>query len=997
MSAKLKNNRVSALLISFSFLIIILLVLAAADKTITIEGDGNTTFAIENFAVKDITSSSFSAEPYDSEANVTFNGNALGKAKDLTSIPLDYFNDSNEINFSEEIDSFELTYNYYRTDGLCPEGKDECPPGYNSCRETRDYGRKCFSSATGCTRSGECASGDVCVFGSCCLESNIMSFGILGSESCLGSSVGVHPEPLCPSADDSRIPINFYLEKSGVKIGLRQGLPDCSVNGDPGWDLLGIGPRCEASIPTGIATGTYSLKANYTINSEVYVYTINNNFNVEATCGTDVQCGHSTGLTGAVAPVRFSATESVPGSSASEYYIPKGARVNITGIGAYNAQCSNGVTWLDRPGVVTWTVDKGTQIATGDNGLFNQGACKIPANKPRDDLIGRSARPEGYLPPNCDMHMGAKLMGNKDTASVYNFPDGGEYTVYVDYINAHCDSPDYICPYIQPGQITSPPAPGLCWIGTMKERDRATGWNYLSYYSVIVVDPQINAEELSKTSGGDFVTFIFNITNTGLGGVNVTSFSLSSSDFSSSYHPPRGFPINEAGSQKLVVSMAPKVASKQIVNSVVPYEYDNITLNNYSSYSFNENKLTVNYAIPLDINYDDNYGFSLQPVQTKIQTLDFSFDFECRDRLQVINLKDRVFYCTCKGKRFCIRNKTGINAPCACIDEPQKNTAIIGTNVKFNATRSFDDATQPEALSFGWYYDLQNEKFYNETGMAGAFFTTQFPAPEEYNIRLEVKDLDNLIGIDRTRFILTFGTGPNCMEIDGEYYWVSSDGTNALSKDDCYKEGGWPSTTCCPRTNSCILNRTDPNYYKCLGPPSPNLCPDYQTREECEGFNKDVAKRSADEMTGIANYCGSAQSDVIGGKTCWWWIIDCRCVWNETKDTCESRYSATNLTCPGEPVNVVGNCTFITLERKDECNITGFIKYLWGGYWDGPEEEKPDTCKDGNRSFKCAAKLMFFTIASLIIAIVAIIIIYLLILKNRKRKRRKEVHKKKKK
>ena len=112
MSAKLKNNRVSALLISFSFLIIILLVLAAADKTITIEGDGNTTFAIENFAVKDITSSSFSAEPYDSEANVTFNGNALGKAKDLTSIPLDYFNDSNEINFSEEIDSFELTYNY---------------------------------------------------------------------------------------------------------------------------------------------------------------------------------------------------------------------------------------------------------------------------------------------------------------------------------------------------------------------------------------------------------------------------------------------------------------------------------------------------------------------------------------------------------------------------------------------------------------------------------------------------------------------------------------------------------------------------------------------------------------------------------------------------------------------------------------------------------------------------------------------------------------------
>src|SRR3989344_7660036 len=125
--------------------------------------------------------------------------------------------------------------------------------------------------------------------------------------------------------------------------------------------------------------------------------------------------------------------------------------------------------------------------------------------------------------------------------------------------------------------------------------------------------------------------------------------------------------------------------------------------------------------------------------------------------------------------------------------------------------------------------------------------------------------------------------------------------------------------------------------------PVPLFCSDYTTRDECRGFDPGVANRSIDFRVTKMNYCGSVQSDVIHGETCWWWIKNCACLWNVSTGVCEAQYSETNLVCnTTTPITADGTCTFSDLQSIDECNTTGFVKYAWGAIWEGAPEKSGD-------------------------------------------------------
>ena len=217
-------------------------------------------------------------------------------------------------------------------------------------------------------------------------------------------------------------------------------------------------------------------------------------------------------------------------------------------------------------------------------------------------------------------------------------------------------------------------------------------------------------------------------------------------------------------------------------------------------------------------------------------------------------------------------------------------------------------------------------------------------------------------------------------------WWNGSEQVENNSLIDCFKDDGWPSTTCCPETSSCILS-IGPGFNTCTGPPSPDYCADYTDSDSCLGFNYNVANRSMIDISGINNICGGyMESDVIGLETCWRFSFDCRCVWESGE--CKPQASWTNWTCPGdEDITVSGNCSFDEISKIDDCQDSGYISYSWESNWFGEASEQPGWCSDTERRFRCSTRLAFFTAIGFIIVVLLVIIIYYVLERKKGRKR----------
>ncbi len=282
-----------------------------------------------------------------------------------------------------------------------------------------------------------------------------------------------------------------------------------------------------------------------------------------------------------------------------------------------------------------------------------------------------------------------------------------------------------------------------------------------------------------------------------------------------------------------------------------------------------------------------------------------------------------------------------------------------------------------------------------------------------------------IIWSDVVSIFFTIGyEGPRCLQKSLQWETPVGDGTYIYNYSffDCYRPDGAPSTTCCPSTSRCKFVGPLISDYHCTGEPAPLYCENYEIEFDCRGFYSDVANRTMiRNADGDINICNSGRliAEDPGPPSCSKLAVNCICEWDDTKG-CSAQINTTSWVCENNPevANVDTACNFQAISKEDNCTDTGWITYNLRALWYNSESTDrddcasdtdcaegfickdevdgtgktcaPDWCKDGSKRVRCAAKLNFFTIASLIIAIVIIIIIYLIWIKKAKKVRRRK-------
>jgi len=214
--------------------------------------------------------------------------------------------------------------------------------------------------------------------------------------------------------------------------------------------------------------------------------------------------------------------------------------------------------------------------------------------------------------------------------------------------------------------------------------------------------------------------------------------------------------------------------------------------------------------------------------------------------------------------------------------------------------------------------------------------------------------------------------------------WVNGELVETNSRIDCFRSDGYPSTTCCPEDSSCDMNTGT-----CTGEPAPEFCYEYN-ETQCPAFNYNVANRSMVAFTGINNICRGYMNSTQNnkGETCYQYSSNCKCVWDDAEG-CIPQVSWDDWNCIDEGRTILGNCSVPLIEKKDDCNDSGYIFYSWKANWVDGGSVSPSWCSDSTRRFRCSTRLLFFTIIGFIAAIVIIIIIYYLLIKKRQKGKRK--------
>lgn len=325
------------------------------------------------------------------------------------------------------------------------------------------------------------------------------------SQSCPMSSIPVDPENGgCLSSSDARTDVE-------LKIGSYTGNPSCdTVSGTTGWhDPVEGRNYCELKIEKGVPVGKYKLHAVYRINGVSYDQTFKTGFRVEEECSTSTTCSHGGRVMDSPsANLEFSGCTPWKG----KYLCEKGARVSVKDISSYKSVCSNGAKRdVETVGVVAW-VYSDQVFQTKKTNLF--AGCEAPESpvpmKYREGLL----KEEVGLGWDCNIgwHSGGS---KKKIENFYTFDQPGKYTIYLDYINAVCDSPDYICPT----------GGTLCKIGTMSSDYK--GFKNMEVVKAVAVDPHLRFS--SRPEGEVFLegpeewkAFAWKVKNDGFGDVEAT-------------------------------------------------------------------------------------------------------------------------------------------------------------------------------------------------------------------------------------------------------------------------------------------------------------------------------------------------------------------------------------------------------------------------------------------------------------------------------------------
>ncbi|MEM5874628.1 MAG: hypothetical protein QW641_01715 [Candidatus Aenigmatarchaeota archaeon] len=305
----------------------------------------------------------------------------------------------------------------------------------------------------------------------------VKEFVIYGdfSSSCPYSSIPIYANfSECLNEDDKKsINGTIFLNDSSTYI-LNE---NCNLYyGTEGW-LCFDRHCCEAYVGGNVQQGSYNLIVNYTLKGINFSQLVKP-FSILNRCDTSATCSHG-------GHIREQPTLEFLNNCLylnGKYYCRLGESISFKISSTVTEECNNGVTAQVYPGTLVWIYKGKIPVGLLHN---NYAGCPPPSyiySRDREYLINES-RTSGFLWA-CDLNWRS---GGQQVTNSYTFNEIGEYNVYVDYINAVCDSPDYICP----NSIEGNP----CRIGYIGVDSK--GFEPLASYSVVVYLPLIIFKDFS--------------------------------------------------------------------------------------------------------------------------------------------------------------------------------------------------------------------------------------------------------------------------------------------------------------------------------------------------------------------------------------------------------------------------------------------------------------------------------------------------------------------
>ncbi|MBI2675523.1 MAG: hypothetical protein HYX24_03630 [Candidatus Aenigmarchaeota archaeon] len=549
--------------------------------------------------------------------------------------------------------SAELKMNGYpcSSDGECESGfckqdftgRRYCSPA-NSCMYDKDYDDIAELYLNGQTPDNlhYCVNGAwmTCregIIGNQCCNTVPITFNSPISESCLRSSVPVHPTANCNVGSAS---ISFYLDSTKVRDG-------CTAGGDVNWNIDGRA-NCEVKIPSGMATGKYAMTGRYTINSKEYTVEVRNpksntgKLDVKSACDTNSQCSHVLFVLSPVSPGTFSFTPeyAVDGSS---YVLPPNATARLKNGQAYVMECSDGVVYSSTPGIVAWTYKDSSLVNVSNNKIFGSPACTI-SGRDRSTVIGKVSDTRGFIPSSCDI--GIHGAQSKEV-NLGTFAQGGHYNIKEDLIHAWCDAPDYICPWLGGSWRNS-----ICRYGYANTPERSTGWVPLKEYNFTVIDPHLTISTdghkiytINTAAPQNIVNALINLKNTGIGKLKINFLKVSCSV--GCVEPGYVEMIDENKGQDVLLQID--------INEVADLQHSEPE--NYDSFETYGTQNTVQilnftYVAKVDMGYDDAYNFTTVGRRNETTLIPISVLRVCNDQFhekQSVVIEDSVYFCAYRG------------------------------------------------------------------------------------------------------------------------------------------------------------------------------------------------------------------------------------------------------------------------------------------------------------------------------------------------------------
>jgi len=261
---------------------------------------------------------------------------------------------------------------------------------------------------------------------------------------------------------------------------------NCPYSGDPDWgeNICGIDT-------TTLKVGSYNLYADYYFGDRYFNQFIGTLKVSQISSGVFIisSCSHGWSMLGQGVQYNIS----IKGRYAVDegmYVIPKGSTLTIYNIGYINYMCSNGV-YSQYPARLAAFVYKSLTnkpLINYSYGIFVGGSDNMGNFYSKE--LGNIMK-EIY--EDKSTYGFAVMISNPSQSfDVYTFNESGYYTVYVNGINAFCDSPlNFICP--------SDRLNNLCNIGEWKNKPAYyIGWYRLGEHTILVPDPKVEGSYVDK-------------------------------------------------------------------------------------------------------------------------------------------------------------------------------------------------------------------------------------------------------------------------------------------------------------------------------------------------------------------------------------------------------------------------------------------------------------------------------------------------------------------